>query len=338
MRYFKLVVCPFGPYEQTEDWAEKVHKQILGGRVHFGWSWSPMNPKNLTADLRKLREKEKLEGDERVVWRYTQFLINRLEAGDRLIIQTERPLRRFLIAEVTGPYGFLGTEPDFNHYLECRAITDKTYVSIDSKFIPQWIRHDLTHRGHYYQIYSEATIAHLDSMIKQELWSLEDGQQRTLGHEKEHTEMEIVDNVIEVIRKRWPAKHFETFVKELIKKIPGVEVVADSKDNQKGWDFLIHIRDPFTSEFLHERVPVQCKNYAGDVDNDQPIDDLKRSVKHSDSTIAYLFILGDLTDNFKKKLDEAERFAPSSHGKEVQFRTIDQGEIAKLYMRYIAEK
>jgi len=290
-----------------------------------------MDPEHGTANLwelqKKLQRGEQLEGGERVVWNRCQFLIKRIEIGDRLIIQTERPLRQFLIVEVTGPYGFLGTERDFNHYLECRAITEE-YVNIDS--LPQYVRHDLTKRGRYYQIYGEATIEYLES------WRGEEAHPRTHAHEKEETNEEIIAKVIKIIHKRWPAKDFETFMKELIGKIPCVEVVDDSKDNHKGWDFLIRIPDPLCSgEFLHDRIPVQCKNYTGPVNSDNPIDDLMRCVQNSDSTIFYLCILGDVTEEFKEKLADAAERAGDNAGRDVQFRIVDQYEIARLYMKYM---
>lgn len=334
-RYFKLVVCPYG--ETPRDWPEKVRRQIRDGKVPFGWSWIPMDPPHGTADLRVLQEKlqrgEPLEGKEKDVWRQCQFLINRIEIGDRLIIQTERPLRRFLIVEVTGPYGFLGTEPDFNHYLECKLLTEE-YVNIDS--VPQYVRHDLSKRGHYYQIYGEATIEYLDSMIERKSWSREDWKPRTHVHEKEETKDESIAEVIKIIQRRWPAKDFETFMKELIGKMPCVEVVDDSKDNHKGWDFLIRIPDPLCSgKFLHDRVPVQCKNYTGKVNSDTPIDDLRRCVQNSDSTIVYLCILGDVTEEFKEKLADAAERAGDNAGRDVQFIMMDQHEIARQYMRYM---
>lgn len=332
-RYFKLVVCPFGSGETLGDRVEKVRRQILDGKAHFGWSWIPMDPPHGTANLWKLQEKlqrgEPLEGGERVVWRYTQFLIKHIKIGDRLIIQTEQPLRQFLIAEVTGPYGFLGTEPDFNHYLECRAITEE-YVNVDP--VPQYVREGLTNRGHYYQIRRD-TAEYLEFMIERKSWLREDWKPRTHADEKEETKKESIDDVIKIIQKRWPRRHFETFMKELIRKMPGVEV-DDSKDSHRGWDFLIRIQDPCAGEWLHDAVPVQCKNYKGKVNSDKPINDLKRCVKNSVSTIVYLFILGDVTEDFKKKFAEAEQDEVKT-GRYVQFIMMDQHEIARQYMRYM---
>lgn len=330
-RYFKLVVCPYESGKTPGEWVEKVRRQILDGKAHYGWSWIPMDPPHGTADLRVLREKWPHEGDERVVWRYTQFLIKHIKIGDRLIIQTAQPLHQFLIVEVTGPYGFLGTESDFNHYLECKAITEE-YVNIDP--VPQYVRHDLSKRGHYYQIYGEATIRYLDSIIERKSWSREDWKPKTHAHEKEETKDESIAEVIEIIRRRWPGRHFETFMKELIRKMPGVEVVGDSKDSHKGWDFLIRIQDPCAGDWLHDAVPVQCKNYKGKVNSDEPINDLKRCAKNSVSTIVYLFILGDVTENFKKKFAEAEQDEVKT-GRYVQFIMMDQHEIARLYMKYM---
>ena len=236
---------------------------------------------------------------------------------------------------MTGPYGFLGSEDDFNHYLECKAITED-YIAINSAIIPAWVWKDLRKRGQYYRIIPEATIKHIDSLIKQELWSSPEAQKtRDVPLEKERMEIDVIEKIIESISTRWPGTKLETFAKELFVKIPGVEVVAGSGDVGKGWDFLINIQDPLSHVFLHERVPVQCKNYSGDVDTDEPIDDLKRCVRNSESTIAYLVILGNLTDEFNRNLDDAEDALQSDLGRDVKFRTIDQDEIAKLYMKYM---
>ena len=321
MSYFKFNAWREG----KSDW---IHRQLLKGRAPFGWSPPKM-------DLRRLQEKKKFNKAEKECWSKGQFLINRIEIGDRLIIQTESPLRRFLIVEVTGPYGFLGSEDDFNHYLECKAITEN-YIAIDAEFIPAWVRHDLRKRGQYYQIYREETIRHFDSLIKQELWKKPEAKKkRTIGLEKKRMKMDVLEKIIPIISTRWPAKQFETFGKELIKIIPGVEVVPGSTDTHEGWDFLVNVWDPLSGEFLHEDVPVQCKNYRDEVDIDKPIDDLQRSLRNSESTIAYLFILGNLTDAFNQKLDEAENALKSDLGRDVKFRTIGQNEIAKLYMKYM---
>ena len=325
MNYFKLNAFR----EDTPDW---IHQQVLKGKAHFGWSGLGMDLRTLQ---KKLEEKKPLNEVEKKCWRMTQFLIYRIKTGDRLIIQTERPLRRFLLAEVIGPYGFLGSENDFNHYLECKAITED-YIPIASAIIPAWVRHGLSKRGQYYRIKPEATIRHFDSLIGQELWKSSEAQKtRDVPLEKEHMERDVIKKIIESISTRWPGPQLETFAKELFEKIPEVEVVAGSGDVGKGWDFLINIRDPLSDEFLHERVPVQCKNYRGAVATNLPIDDLKRSVRNSESTIAYLVILGNLTDEFNQNLDDAEDALKSDLGRDVKFRTIDQDEIAKLYMKYM---
>lgn len=271
-------------------------------------------------DLTALQNSDQFNDEERECWYYTQFLINRIVTGDRLIIQTERPLRRFLIAEVTGPYGFLGSEDDFNHYLECRAITEN-YIAIDSEFIPAWVRYDLSKRGQYYQINRDATIQHFDSLISQELWKSPAAQKkRTVGLEKERMELDVIEKTIDIISTRWPGKALETFAKELFEKIPGVAVVPGSGDIGKGWDFLINILDPLSDDRLHENVPVQCKNYSGDVDTEKPINDLKRSFRNSESTIAYLFILGNLTDEFNRNLDDTEAALKSDLRRDVKSR------------------
>jgi hypothetical protein len=61
-----------------------------------------------------------------------------------------------------------------------------------------------------------------------------------------------------------------------------VEVIERS-DRGKGWDLLIRILNPITGTPLLENVPVQCKNYSGEVSDFNAIDDLERSILHSKS-------------------------------------------------------
>ena len=88
MNYFKLNAFR----DDKPDW---IHQQVLKGTAHFGWSEPGMDLRTLQ---KKLEEEKPLNEAEKQCWRMTQFLVNRIKPGDRLIIQTERPLRRFLIA------------------------------------------------------------------------------------------------------------------------------------------------------------------------------------------------------------------------------------------------
>ena len=104
-------------------------------------------------------------------------------------------------------------------------------------------------------------------------------------------ELAVIEKIIDIISTRWPGKALETFAKELFEKIPGVGLFLIQVIAAKAGIFLIQYSGPLSDEYLHENVPVQCKNYSGDVDTDHPINDLKRSFRNSESTIAYLFIL-----------------------------------------------
>ena len=66
-RYFKLVIL------RESAW---LFKEFLNGRVRFGWGGPGM-------DLRVVCKKsiEMRSPDERMTWRYAQFLLNRLLLG-----------------------------------------------------------------------------------------------------------------------------------------------------------------------------------------------------------------------------------------------------------------
>ena len=86
------------------------------------------------------------------------------------------------------------------------------------------------------------------------------------------------------------SKHFELFMKDILESINIIEIKQDW-DSHKGWDLLLKMRDPVTDEILIDNIPVQCKNYQGEVLDIRAVSDLKRCFQNSTSNIAYLFII-----------------------------------------------
>lgn len=322
-RYFKFVSIR----KDKEEW---MLQELQEGRARFGWS-SP------GSNLRIIRSKSNVDRtpEEKVVWRYTQFLINRLTKGDRLIIQLSRPLRKFLVAEVVGEYG--STDPqesDFNHYVECKLLTD-SFINVESQAVSQSLRHHLSKRGQYYEIYDEDIKKELDSIVDKSIQGdadfLKDNEiEHTAEFESKLFEEDVVTQTYKRISTKWPSAYFEKFVADLIRSTPGLEVKKQG-DTGQGWDLTMRILDPMDGSILHEDVPVQCKNYNGLVKTKRPIDDLERCINNSNSPIAYLFIIGDLTEEFNTELET--RLAQLNNEKGyVQWKVIGQEQIAKMYL------
>ena len=84
---------------------------------------------------------------------------------------------------------------------------------------------------------------------------------------------------------------------------------------------------------------MQCKNYAGAVDTPQPVDDLERCIRNSsaDTTLALLFIVGDLTDQFRKHVQLRQETLSIELGRRITFEVIDQERIAELYARVVGK-
>ncbi|MYL36904.1 restriction endonuclease [Halobacillus litoralis] len=324
-RYFKFVAT----FSGQEDW---MMQELKDGSARFGWSGPG-------SDLRRIKEipSSQRTSNEKVTWRYTQFLMKRLTVGDRLVIQLKRPLRQFLIAEVTGEYG--STDPemdDFNHYVECRLLTND-YIRVASQMVSQQLRHHLSKRGQYYEIYNSDA---LDNLERIEKISREGGEEfEKLNQEgnaalfaSQALEEELIKKTYERISQQWPSAHFESFVKELIESMAGVEV-KKAGDSGKGWDLTIKILDPFDGSDLLDDIPVQCKNYQGNVRTEKPIEDLIRCSRNSKSNYAYLFIMGDISqsfeDCFKMRMEETKQ----ELGRDIEWRMIGQEDIAKLYLK-----
>jgi hypothetical protein len=322
-RYFKLVCS-------HEDPAWYIG-EFLAGRARFGWSGPG-------TDLRAIKKKmdsglwrDRTE-QEAVAWTYTQFLIEHLRAGDRLVIQPEQPLRRFLLAEVVSPpYQFSpGDMDDFNHVINVKPLTTQA-ISVNAKAVSAALKHDLSKRGHYYQIYPEDSIRELNAIVtKVERGTLDFTSVRTDEDTFDDTHSAVTAVTVQTIARHWRGKDFEKFCERICQSLDYVEVIERS-DRGKGFDLLIRILNPVTGTPLLENVPVQCKNYSGEVSDFRAIEDLERSIRHLRSPIAYLFIMGVLTPAFLAELERRKKALEQALAATLTFEIVGQDRIAELY-------
>jgi len=319
MRFFKIVAL-----EDSLDWWSK---EFADGRLRFGWSPPGSDLRKIAAKLPNQRTPQ-----ERLTWRKTQFLLQRLQEGDVVIVQNAQPLRHFFLAVVKSDgYEYASEErPDFNHILHVSPLSDGP-IPIGTKYVKKSLRHALSKRGHYYQIYPETARNNLAQILSGKLWTKKDAGERTISDEWIDHHESLKRAVIDRIRSDWPSTHFENFCAELCSRLPNLEV-ARKADSGKGWDLLIRVIDPVTNAPLKDNVPVQCKNFSGTVQHSRPIEDLVRCIENSDSDLAYLFILGDLSNSFLEQLNNAEIALVNATGQDVRLEVVGQDRIAELYL------
>jgi hypothetical protein len=331
-RWFKL--CCF--YEQHEEW---MKRELTEGRLHFGWS-----PPG--SDLRKLDRMTWEQCDKLVIgndewqasgseiYRTGQFLLNRIASNDRLAVQLAQPLREFYLFEVTDGYDYPEKDrEDFNHTLKGRLLSPKPIIYF-SKYVTNALRHALSKRGKYYQIYPEEAIAELDEIVRSRLWNKDDLKDETSQSiEMMKFQEALVDRTVALIHQKWQSKYFEQFVSEVLGKLPGIELKVQG-DSGYGWDLTITMRDVLTGEVLLDDIPVQCKNYEGSVSTSKPLEDLERAIKNSPEHVhtAYLVIVGELNEKFYHSLEALETKVQAELGREIEFRVIDQRQLARLYL------
>jgi hypothetical protein len=322
-------------YEGKEEW---IVSELKKGNLRFGWS--PPGSNLLELDKHSWKELDKMvlswpdwEASGTYVYKQGQFLINRIEIGDRIVVQTESPFVNIYLFEVTEGYKYAEIEQEeFNHILKGKLFNEIP-ISNYSSIVSNMLRHDLSKRRRYYQIYSEDSCAELDDLIKNQAWAT-DIDERFNETEINRMDDEILTKTIEIIQKRWPAKNFEAYICELLKNIDGIDVKTNW-DSHSGWDLTISIRDKLTGEILHDDVPVQCKNYFGNVETNRPIEDIERCFENSNSNvdIAYLFILGDISEEYYARINNLENELRKKYdGRNISIRVVDQIQIAKLYL------
>jgi len=154
-RYFKLVCLHDDP--------AFLLPEFRAGRARFGWS-----PPG--TDLREIQKRQwtaRTDQDKRT-WRYTKFLIEKVVPGDRVVIQMEQPIEKLVIGEVIEPgYDFApGNLKDFNHLLHVRPLTNDP-IPVNSKDVSLALKHDLSKRGQYYEVYPESSVQELDRLAEQ---------------------------------------------------------------------------------------------------------------------------------------------------------------------------
>jgi hypothetical protein len=286
-RYFKLV-CLSNP-----TW---ILDEFLKGRVRFGWSPPGTDLREIARQDRDVRSDQ-----ERTTWKQAQFLVTKVRSGDRIVVQPEQPLESFVIGELIEPgYKFdSDTKADFNHILHVRPLTPAP-IPVNAKEVSAALKHDLSKRGAYFQIYPDRSLKELDDLVERavaknldltKVRGDEDTQDRNLRG--------VTAAIIKEISQSWPGKEFEKLCEDLCNSLDYIEV-KERKDSGKGWDLLVRVINPITQSILADEVPVQCKNYTGAVTETNLIDDLVRSIGNIEieNNLALLFILGDSTEDF----------------------------------------
>ncbi len=193
-RYFKLVCLSDPPW---------IVDEFHQGRARFGWSGPGTG-------LREIRKKDWITRNEaeRIAWSYTKFLVERVRTGDRVVVQPEQPIERFLIGEVIEP-GYEsspGTLDDFNHLLHVRPLTPNP-IPVNSTAVSAALKHDLSKRGHYYEIYPERSIEELDTIVQgASAGSLDLVTTRTDEDTRDRTLRAIKQGMNREISRLWPGK------------------------------------------------------------------------------------------------------------------------------------
>jgi hypothetical protein len=320
--YYKLVA------HYDSEW---LKKEFLAGRARFGWSGPG-------SDLHVIKQTppDARTPAQHIAWKYTQFLIERLRVGDRIVYQFDRPLRSFLIGEIIAP-GY-SSDPasleDFNHTLSVKPLVREP-IPVNASCVSGSLRHNLSKRGQYYGMYSDRSTKELHTIVDGlAARSLSLDSVRSLQDEFDEGAREVISNAVKEIRQRWPAKGFEPFCAWLLSTLENVEVSSQS-DVGRGWDLQIRLVDPITRDTLFEPVPVQCKNFAGLVRDERPIDDLLRAIRNSGASIAYLMILGNIDDEYKATLEARQVELETELKRPVRLCIVDEEAIATHYLRAI---
>ncbi|GAA0866028.1 hypothetical protein [Paraclostridium tenue] len=322
VNYYKILALNSG----KKDW---MIDEIRQGRLRFGWS-------KKGNDLRVLANKKEKTDEEKIAWRKAKFILEKLKKDDVLIVQLERPLRKFMVVkvvEVNGSiYDFDGEQDDFNHIIYCKPITNNE-VNIDSNYNSKIFKHDMTKRGSHYEIYNEDTIEEINYFIVHKIWEEPDFNVKSiLQIELEKTHEKLVSDVVKLLANDWKSKDFDILVSKVFSAIDGADVII--RELKDDWDILLEIKNPILNSKPIE-IPVICKNYSGEINVEDTIRDLERCLREYSSNSVYLVMLGTLTEELVEAVEKSKENMIKELGKHIDYEIIDEREFANLYLSVV---
>ena len=162
------------------------------------------------------------------------------ESPESVVVQTRQPIERFIIAEVVPPgYDYFpGDLDEINHVLHARALTPNS-IPVNSSAITAPHKHDMSKRGHYYEIYPEESIRELDALVERVVANKVDlTVVQTDADTLDHTLRDTRRHIIREISRKWPGKDFERFCEMFLRKVDRIEV-KELRDSGKGWHLLV---------------------------------------------------------------------------------------------------
>ena len=260
-----------------------LYEELKQGRLRQGWGWDPSQDLRLVQA--KLEKNEGLTETEQHVLPHLRMLTSRddgVKPGDWILLPNLPEDRFFVIAEVTGDYYYepvrLSPEQDYNgfhqdygHILPVRRLTTNP-INKYSEHVHAGLRTTLKARSRMWSLdkYAEE-IEELVEKANQgvDLSQAQGGKER-LGSALKEARAKVVPKFKEELenelKARFQAAEWEEPIVQALKRLyPEAEVDWVAGSQEEGADVVVYIPDYFSEDGGSWVIPVQVKNYTGEI-------------------------------------------------------------------------
>lgn len=317
--------------QEYKDSVEFLSKSFKNGISRFGWGYTD------EVDLTKLQNKpwQQMDDDEKICWSKANFLLE-VEKGD-WVIQINVPYWGACLAgQVIEEYSYEQTNnlvSDFRHMLSLDPKSIVEFERNDDEVLPI-ISSRLKLMGRYWCIQYEDEFLQTIQNLKAEAIGKRDEESVGIFYLKKDLSP-LLKEISAKIQKTHPAAKLESFIAEVLRKVPNVISVYEH-GRHKGWgtdngaDLIVTYKSGLSISNLEkeEQLVVQVKSFVGQHLETNAVKQIRDAITEFEAASGLIFTTAERTKN----LEEAVEALSSELNKPIGI--IAGAELAKFVLKY----
>lgn len=286
----------------TEEKVRLLYESVREGKSRFGWSWE--NNHNLKIDQ---------ENNWKNNWTKEhpkQLFLLSIRPGDWIVHIHMPSDGRCVAARVVSEYDFdeeINTSDgqDFRHFFQI-DVESIVEFKRSSKKVHSAV--NLYPRKRYNRVYAvEEFISSIEAIKDDREIEIEGSRER---HDLLNESDKILEQIPCLIHRTHKGKKLESFLAEVIRKIPGVINVKEngsSGGTDHGADLIVTTRTSVGTLEIKNTIVVQVKSYKNDVSDTKAVDQIKGAIEHYKASAGMIITTGERTETLGNAVANAGR-------------------------------
>ena len=295
-------------YDQEEytEVLKFLSSSIRKGVSRFGWGYID------TADLTKLQDKtwQEMNYKEQNCWSKANFLLE-VEKGD-WVVHINLPYWGACFAgQVIEEYSFEQTDnevSDYRHTLKLDPTTIIEFERNDDEVLPI-ISSRLKLQGRYWTIQYVDEFLQTINNIKAEALGKKESESVGVFYLKQDLSP-LLKSITDKIQKAHPAGKLESFIAEVLRKVPNVINVSEH-GKHKGWgtdngaDLIVTYKSglSFSNLEKEEKLVVQVKSYTGQHWETNAVEQIEDALTEFEAATGLIITTAQSTENLEKAVE-----------------------------------